>query len=230
MTHRLKEILPIVMIVLTAMLVPVVVYTYSLLSPARHWPSMPVEICVHSPGHVSIADSDKGVTAVIQALNGNHPLLAGTGWNVTDVGTMVDAVPCGGTWALGDGIPSIAFDEKIKGTCTGSCLAATFVGYYHCDPALSDGHCVVDDADVETRRNKADRSGGPYYSLNEPCTPGKEWNIEGIMIHETGHQLGIGHSGVSGATMYPSVYSCNSAPATIASDDAAALDALYPPP
>lgn len=215
--------------VLLGLLGPTVAYTYTLLQPPRHWASVPVQVCVKSPGHVSITanDSDRGLTATIQALNGNHPLLAGTGWNVTSAGTVVNATLCSTAWRLGDGLPTIAFNEMIKGTCVGSCLAATFTGFYHCDPALPDGHCVIDDADVETRSNRSDKSGGPYYSLYEPCTLGKEWNIEAIMVHEVGHVLGLGHSEVVGATMYPSVSSCNSDPATISADDAAALGTLY---
>ena len=211
-------------------LTPAVAYTYTLLSPTRHWASIPVSVCVISPGHVSIDDSDGGITAVIQTLNGNYPKLAATGWNVTSAGTVVNASQCSNRWALGDGIPTVAFNEMIKGTCSGSCLAATFTGYYGCNSPLPDSHCIIQDADVETRRNKRDPSGGPYYSLYEPCTPGKEWNIEAIMVHEVGHVLGIGHSNVAGATMYPSVSSCNAAPAVISSDDAAALNALYPSP
>ena len=214
----------------SAVLLPALVYSYTLLQPARHWASVPVQICVKSPGHVSITanDPDGGVTATTQALNGIHPLLAGTGWNVVPaVGTVVNAGSCSTSWKLGDGIPTIAFDEKIKGTCSGSCLAATFTGFYHCDAPFPDGHCVIDDADVETRKNKADSFGGPYYSLYESCTRGREWNIEAIMVHEVGHVLGLGHSNVVGATMYPSVSSCNSAPATIEADDASGLDVLY---
>lgn len=208
---------------------PPLAYTYTLLNPARHWTVVPVQVCVSGAGHVSIADADRGVTATIQALNGNYPLLAGTGWNLTSVGPVVNAMPCSNRWALGDGIPTIAFDEKIKGTCGGSCLAATFTGFYHCDPPFPDSHCVIDDSDVETRRNKSDRYGGPYYSRAEPCTRGKEWSIEAIMVHEVGHQLGIGHSNVVGSTMYPSLSSCNAASAIISTDDVDALDALYPP-
>lgn len=210
--------------------VPMAAFTYTLLNPARHWASTPVEVCVKSPGHISIGlnDQDGGVTATIQALNGTHPLLAGTGWNGTSSGQIVNAAACSSAWALGDGKPTIAFSEMLAGTCTGSCLAATFIGYYDCSNPLPDGHCVIHDADVETRRNKKDRSGGPYYSLYEACTPGREWNIEAIMVHEVGHLVGLGHSGVAGATMYPSVSSCNSGPAVIKADDASGLQALYP--
>ncbi len=207
------------------------VYTYMLIQPTRHWQSTPVDVCVVGPGHASITanDSDGGITATLQALNGNHPNLSGTGWNgVESVGTVVNAISCTTPWKLGDGIPTLAFNQMIKGTCTGSCLAATFTGYYHCnDPLHPDGHCIIDDADIETRANKADRYGGPYYSLYENCTRGREWNMEAIMVHEVGHLLGLGHSDVVGSTMYPSVSSCNADPATISNDDAAGLDVLY---
>ena len=230
MTRHAKRLLFIGGVATAALLVPLTASTYTLLSPTRHWASTPVQVCVKSPGHLSITadDPDGGVTATIQALNNTHPFLTGTGWNATSVGPVVNAVPCVTPWQLGDGIPTIAFSEMITGTCSGSCLAATFTGYYHCDPALPDGHCVIDDSDVETRRNKRDKSGGPYYSLYETgCTSGREWNIEAIMVHEVGHVLGLGHSSVVGATMYPSVSSCNTGPTTLAGDDAAALDVLY---
>jgi len=211
--------------------IPAMAYTYTLLSPTRHWASIPVPLCVVGPGHVSITagDPDGGITATIQAINGTHPHLAGTGWNTTPIGTVATAQTCSTPWRLGDGVPSIAFNEMIPGTCSGSCLAATFVGSFHCnDPLHPDGHCLIDDADVEIRKNTTTKKGGPYYSLYElDCARGKEWNIEAIIVHEVGHQLGIGHTDVVGATMYPSVSSCNAAPATIEGDDIAALDALY---
>lgn len=227
---KTKHALPIAGL-LAVILVPTVASTYSLLNPARHWASSQVQVCVNSPGHVSITagDTDGGVTATIQALNGSHPLLAGTGWNFTPSGQVINAVPCSTPWKLGDGNPTIALTEKIKGTCVGSCLAATFTGFYSCPAGFdgSDGHCRIDDADVEMRSNKADKAGGPYYSLYESCAAGKEWNIEAIMVHEVGHVLGLGHSDVKNSTMYPSVSSCNSAPATIEPDDVTALNALY---
>jgi hypothetical protein len=189
---------------------------YNLLSPLRHWTSDPV-ICVKTPGHVSISDSDGGVTETIKSLNNN------AGWNGAVAGRVLTAVstddsPCSNQWQLGDGQPTIAFDEVVKGACSGSCLAVTFVSYYDCDPVV-DGFCQIVDADIQTRKNRADKFGGPYYSESESgspqCTRGREWSIEAIMVHEVGHVLGIGHSNVTGATMYPSISSCNSAAVSI---------------
>ena len=46
-----------------------------------------------------------------------------------------------------------------------------------------------------------------------------EYDIDGIMTHETGHIIGFGHSSVQGATMYPSVAACDFSPRTLATDD-----------
>ena len=94
MMTKAKRSFLLVTLLLAAALVPTAAYTYTLLNPARYWTSVPVKVCVQGPGHASITanDLDRGVTATLQALNGNHPSRTGTGWNVTSVGPVVDAV------------------------------------------------------------------------------------------------------------------------------------------
>ncbi|HKY31482.1 MAG TPA: matrixin family metalloprotease [Candidatus Polarisedimenticolia bacterium] len=202
---------------------------YVLLSPRRHWASWPVTMYV-ARGHVSVADTDNGITAVVRALN-NTGTIGGSGWNVcSGVGSVISAVKStSAPWSLGDGRPTISLRSVIGG-CGGSCLAATYTGYYSCPSGFhgGDGHCRINDSDVEGRTNTTTSGGGPYYStLEGGCTSGAEFSVESIWVHEAGHQLGLGHSSVSGATMYPSVSSCSHALATLASDDCNGLNVLY---
>lgn len=65
-----------------------------------------------------------------------------------------------------------------------------------------------------------------FFAGTTGCSSG--FYIEDIAAHEFGHFLGINHSSVSGATMYPSVTGCSTAPRSLASDDVSAIQALYP--
>jgi hypothetical protein len=114
----------------------------------------------------------------------------------------------------------LAFDDPIN-VCTGNCLAATFTGFYS---QRNDGTYRIDDADIVTNTSYSWTSQG-----EDPNGSGcsSEFYIEGVMVHEIGHGLGLGHTNVGGATMFPSVSSCNNGPATIESDDAAGINALY---
>lgn len=52
--------------------------------------------------------------------------------------------------------------------------------------------------------------------------------IEDIATHEFGHALGLGHSTVATATMYPSISACSQQSRTLDADDIAGVLALYP--
>ena len=66
-----------------------------------------------------------------------------------------------------------------------------------------------------------------FFSGANGCSGG--FYIEDIAAHEFGHALGLGHSTVTGATMYPSVSSCNAGNRTLEADDIAGVRFLYPP-
>lgn len=52
-------------------------------------------------------------------------------------------------------------------------------------------------------------------------------DIQGVATHEYGHALGLGHSNVSGATMFPSISGSGTGARTIAADDRAGVQCIY---
>jgi matrixin len=204
MTNR-----PLLLAVLTV-LVSSSVSAYVLLSPRRTWDSDP-NVRVDSRGNSTITDGNGGTTATRNAI------VSTAAWNGAGAGTVVNAtVASVSTFRLGDGIPMLNFRDPV-GACTGSCLAATFTGYYQRRP---NGTYRIYDADIVTNVSRN------YASAGEACS-GTEFRIEGIMVHEVGHLLGLGHTNVSGATMFPSVSACNNNPASTEADDEAAIRDLY---
>jgi hypothetical protein len=184
---------------------------YVLLSPRRTWDSAP-NYRVDSRGQASITDGDGGRTRTRNAVTSS------AAWNgaPTERKPVVNAtVASVSGWRLGDGIPMLNFRDPT-GACGGNCLAATFTGYYQ---RRSNGTYRIYDADIVT--NTAHQ----WASLGESCSG--EFYIEGVMVHEVGHGLGLGHTSVSGATMFPSVSSCNNGPASTETDDENGIDNLY---
>jgi len=66
-----------------------------------------------------------------------------------------------------------------------------------------------------------------FYAGTTGCSGG--FYIEDIAAHEFGHALGLGHSAVGDATMYPSTSWCNAGNRSLSADDIAGVRALYPP-
>jgi hypothetical protein len=65
-----------------------------------------------------------------------------------------------------------------------------------------------------------------FFAGTTGCSGG--FYIEDIASHEFGHALGMGHSTVSTATMYPSVSSCNTGNRTLDAYDISGVRSLYP--
>jgi hypothetical protein len=173
---------------------------YVLLSPRRRWATTPVTVRVYTTGNSTITDGDGGVTATVNAIRV---------WGMVSSSTTSSA-------AVRGSAPATIMLNTNGGVCTGTCLAATLTGYY---TSLS-GDDRINDADVYTNTSVA-----LYSSRESGCSA--EYDIDGIMAHEVGHVIGIGHSNVSGATMYPSVTACNTGNRSLAADDFAARDDLY---
>ena len=173
---------------------------YVLLSPRRRWASTPISVRTYYIGNNTIQDSDKGVTAVVNAIKV---------WGIISSSSTTSA-------AVRGSAPATIMLNSNGGLCSGNCLAATLTGYY----ITQSGDDRIYDADVYTNTSIQ------FYSSRESgCSA--EYDIDGIMAHEVGHVIGIGHSSVSGATMYPSVSACNTGNRSLATDDFNARNDLY---
>ncbi len=71
--------------------------------------------------------------------------------------------------------------------------------------------------------------GFTFFTGTSGCGGSNAAYIEDIATHEFGHALGLNHSTVSGATMYPGYSTCSMAKRSIEADDVAGVEALYPP-
>ena len=173
---------------------------YVLLSPRRRWSTTPVTVRTYNVGNSTITDGSGGVNATVSAIRA---------WGI--INSSSTSSP-----AVRGSAPATIMLNSNGGVCTGNCLAATLTGYY----VSQTGDDRITDADVYTNTSIQ-----MYSSGESGCSA--EYDINGIMVHEVGHVIGIGHSSVSGATMYPSVSACNTSPRSLASDDIAGRDDLY---
>ena len=152
---------------------------------------------VYTGANSTINDGDGGVTAVVGAIKA---------WGIiSSSSTSSKAV-------RGQAPATIELNSNGR-ICNGSCLAATLTGYYT-------GNTIYD-ADVYTNTKYK------YTSSRETDGCSAEYDIDGIMVHEVGHVIGLGHSNVAGATMYPSVAAYNLNNRTLEADDLAARNDLY---
>ncbi len=67
-----------------------------------------------------------------------------------------------------------------------------------------------------------------FFSGTSGCGGTNGAYIEDIATHEFGHALGLGHSDIAGATMFPSYPLCSQQFRTLAQDDLNGVRALYP--
>ena len=201
-------------IIVGALVLSGAVSAFVLLNPERTWSSPPTYI-IDDRGLASITDNDGGVSATVGAI------LSNASWNAAGSGTVVNAVAGDVSgFTLGDGVPMLSFDDPV-GVCDGTCLAATFTGYYTQSGRGKNRTYTIFDADIVTN------TAYNWTSQSEPDGCAAEFYIEGVQVHEIGHALGLAHTNVGGATMFPSVASCDNGPASIEADDIAGINALY---
>jgi len=108
-----------------------------------------------------------------------------------------------------DGLNLVVF----RNASSGSAIATTY--YWSSGSRIVDADIVFWDAAFQFFAGVTGCSGGFY--------------IEDIAAHEFGHALGMGHSAIQAATMYPSTSACNANNRTLDADDLAGILFLYPP-
>lgn len=78
------------------------------------------------------------------------------------------------------------------------------------------------DADIAFNPNP------PNLFSTDTTTPSTHFDFEAILTHEIGHFLGLDHSAILAATMFPSVGEGVSFPRVLSSDDIAGVSSIYP--
>jgi hypothetical protein len=95
---------------------------------------------------------------------------------------------------------------SLGGTCGGGTLAFT-------ETPISDGWRILFCAE--------------WTWADGPGTAVSGIDIQGVACHEYGHALGLGHSSVNGATMFPSISGTGVPGRSIAADDIAGIQSIY---
>lgn len=107
-----------------------------------------------------------------------------------------------------DGINLVMF----RNASSGSAIATTYTWFS--GSRMIDADMVFWDAGFQFFTGSTGCSGGFY--------------IEDVATHEFGHALGLGHSTITTATMYPSISTCSQQARSLDGDDIAGVLALYP--
>jgi hypothetical protein len=114
---------------------------------------------------------------------------------------------------------SIRFDNRnvvmFRNTSNGSTIATTYSWW------MSSGELI--DMDMIFW------DGGFTFFAGGGCGGLNAAYIEDVAAHEFGHGLGLNHSADPNATMYGEYAICSMSPRTLAADDIAGVEALYPP-
>lgn len=119
------------------------------------------------------------------------------------------AGPTNGTAVLNNGINEVFFSPESSGSTIAVC-------YYWWN-----GSNQIIDSDI-----KFYDGGFTFFTGTSGCSGGMF--VEDVGTHEFGHFLGLGHSSVTAATMYPSISYCSQSGRALDADDVAGIETIYP--
>jgi hypothetical protein len=153
-----------------------------------------------------------GATCCLSASQQSSQILSGiTPWGIASSGGTTTK-----SGAKRDGQNVISWG-KLGGTTLG------VTNYISTDTAQSqvcNGVLIYRFEEVDVRFNNAFA-----WQTSSTCTTG--FDLAGVSTHEFGHAVGLGHTNVPGATMYPSVARCDFSVSSLANDDKAGYSSIY---
>jgi Matrixin len=166
----------------------------------RRWAVNPVDF------YINPANADVTQTAAISAI-----LAGANAWSTQSAAdvSLYYVGPTNGTSTGANGKNEVFFRPD-----TGSGAIATTYWWTDSSNHVIDADIVFYDGSFAFFTGSSGCSGGYY--------------IEDVATHEFGHALGISHSDVAEATMVSGTGPCNTAKRSLALDDVAAIEALYP--
>jgi hypothetical protein len=107
--------------------------------------------------------------------------------------------------------------SKLGGTTLG---VTSYIATDTSQSQTCGGNLIYRFVEVDVRFNNAFK-----WQTSSGCSGG--YDLAGVATHEFGHAVGLGHSSVAGATMYPSVAACDFSVSSLASDDKNGYTAIY---
>jgi len=196
-------------------------FGFVLLNPARKWfqgigggpNDLPVLYRVNSGGETSVTDGNNGVNAVANALDNWESLVS-----VNLLSTTTTASNAVGN----DGQNVVSFEDPAN--IVRNSIAVTLVGFYNSGQTETVNGIAFNrylDADISFSKRL------DFTSSGEGGGCSNEYDIESTATHEAGHALGLAHSNVTSALMYPSIGACQVKP--LATDDSNGINTIYTP-
>jgi len=118
--------------------------------------------------------------------------------------------------ARNDGTNVVSW-SKLGGTTLG---VTNYTTTDQSQSQVCNGSLIYRFQEVDVRFNNAFK-----WQSSSGCSGG--YDLAGVSTHEFGHAVGLGHTNVQGATMYPSVAACDFSVSSLASDDRDGYSAIY---
>jgi hypothetical protein len=177
-------------------------YAYTFLVAGVKWPTPSVQYYIN-PATSDMPEAD--VVAAIQAAANAWVLEAGANIQPSYRGKTTRST------VAQNGTSDVFFREESNGTT----YAQTYV-WWNGSNQLIEADMILYGGSVT------------FFAAGSACA-GTAVYLQDAATHEFGHAFGLGHSDISGTTMYPTMSWCSTYVRTLEPDDIAGIRALYPP-